>query len=255
MPTVAINGTFYSLQSPKSFAAWNAATPETFVFSVKGPRYLTHVLRLKLFEAPLANFLASGLFNLGHKLGPLLWQLPPNLRFNADRIETFLAALPHDTEAALAIARRRDSRMTGRARLAIDARRPMRHAIEIRHDSFLDPQFIALLRRYWIALVVADTAENGRRRGTSRPTSFICGCMAQRSSTGVGTAKQCSSAGHNGSSSGVPAVARSTPKSSSTMLSRHCSQGTFTATSTIPTSARARQRPSIARNGQRIEQH
>lgn len=68
-----------------------------------------------------------------------------------------MAALPHDTEAALSIARRRDSRMTGRARLAIDARRPMRHAIEIRHDSFLDARFIALLRRYGIALVVADT--------------------------------------------------------------------------------------------------
>jgi uncharacterized protein YecE (DUF72 family) len=157
LPTVEINGTFYSLQSPASFAAWNKATPDSFVFAVKGPRYLTHVLRLREFETPLANFLASGLFNLGHKLGPLLWQLPPSLRFNADRIEAFMAALPHDTEAALSIARRRDARMTGRARLAIDTRRPMRHAIEIRHDSFLDAQFIALLRRYRVALVVADT--------------------------------------------------------------------------------------------------
>ena len=157
LSTVEINGTFYSLQSPASFAAWHAATPEGFVFAVKGSRYLTHILRLKEFERPLANFFASGLFNLGEKLGPLLWQFPPNLRFEPDRFETFMAALPHDTTAALALARRRDARMTGRARLAIDAPRRLRHAFEIRNESFLDAHFIALLRRYGIALVVADT--------------------------------------------------------------------------------------------------
>ena len=157
LSTVEINGTFYSLQSPASFAAWHAATPEGFVFAVKGSRYLTHILRLKEFERPLANFFASGLFNLGEKLGPLLWQFPPNLRFEPDRFETFMAALPHDTTAALALARRRDARMTGRARLAIDAPRRLHHAFEIRNESFLDAHFIALLRRYGIALVVADT--------------------------------------------------------------------------------------------------
>ena len=157
LPTVEINGTFYSLQSPASFAAWSAATPEDFVFAVKGPRYLTHILRLKEFERPLANFLASGLFNLVHKLGPLLWQFPPSLRFDEARFEAFAAALPRDTSSALAIARRRDARMYGRARLAIDAVRPLRHAIEIRHKSFLDDRFIDLLRRHGIALVVADT--------------------------------------------------------------------------------------------------
>ena len=113
LATVEINGTFYSLQSPASFAAWRAATPEGFVFAIKGSRYLTHILRLKEFERPLANFFASGLFNLGEKLGPLLWQFPPNLRFEPDRFEIFMAALPHDTTAALALARRRDARMTG----------------------------------------------------------------------------------------------------------------------------------------------
>ena len=157
LPTVEINGTFYSLQSPASFKAWNAATPEDFVFAVKGPRYLTHILRLRDFERPLANFLASGLFNLGRKLGPVLWQFPPNLRFDEARFEAFAAALPHDTSAALALARRRDARMTGRSRLAIDAPRPLRHAVEIRHPSFLDPRFIDLLRRHQIALVIADT--------------------------------------------------------------------------------------------------
>jgi uncharacterized protein YecE (DUF72 family) len=157
LPTVEINGTFYSLQSPASFAAWRDATPAGFVFAVKGPRYLTHILRLKEFERPFANFLASGVFNLGEKLGPILWQFPPNLRFDLDRFEPFLSALPQDTAAALALARRRDARMTGRSRLAIDAPRRMRHAIEIRNETFLDERFVALLRRYRVALVIADT--------------------------------------------------------------------------------------------------
>lgn len=157
LPSVEINGTFYSLQSPASFAAWRAATPPDFVFSVKGPRYLTHVLRLRDFERPLANFFASGLFNLGAALGPLLWQFPPNMAYDAERFEAFVAALPRDTGAAQALARRRDARMNGRARLAIDAVRPLRHAVEIRHPSFIDRAFIAQLRRHGVALVVADT--------------------------------------------------------------------------------------------------
>jgi uncharacterized protein YecE (DUF72 family) len=115
--------------------------------------------RLKDIVRPLANFFASGLFNLKEKLGPILWQFPPNLRFDAARFEDFMALLPHDTAAALALARRRDARMTGRATLKIDAVRPVRHAMEIRNPTFLDPTFIELLRRYRIALVVADTGD------------------------------------------------------------------------------------------------
>jgi uncharacterized protein YecE (DUF72 family) len=127
------------------------------MFSVKAPRYLTHVLRLRDAGKAMANFFASGVFELKEKFGPLLWQLPPFFRFDAALIEDFLAALPHDTEAALAIARKRDARMHGRARLAIDAVRPLRHALEVRHASFIDARFIDLLRRYRVALVVADT--------------------------------------------------------------------------------------------------
>src|SRR5690606_30075920 len=108
---------------------------------------------------PLANFFASGLFNLRHKLGPILWQFPPQMRFERQRFADFLDLLPADTEAALRLARSRDARMKGRARLAIDAVRPLRHAFEIRHESFLDPQFIALLRAHNAALVVAETAQ------------------------------------------------------------------------------------------------
>ena len=74
LPTIEINGSFYSLQSPASYARWREATPEDFVFAAKGGRYITHIRRLQEVETPLANFLASGLFNLRHKLGPLLWQ-------------------------------------------------------------------------------------------------------------------------------------------------------------------------------------
>ena len=157
-PTIEINGSFYSLQTPQSYAAWHGDTPQGFVFSVKGPRYITHIRRLKEVEAPLANFFASGVFNLREKLGPFLWQFPPFFRYDEERFERFLALLPHSTGEALALARKRESRMQGRARLAIDMDRPMRHAIEIRHESFVNRSFIAMLRKHDIALVVADTA-------------------------------------------------------------------------------------------------
>lgn len=157
-PTIEINGSFYSLQSPASYAAWHEATPESFVFSVKAPRYITHILRLKNVERPLANFFASGLFNLRGKLGPILWQFPPSMHYDAERFGEFFALLPRNTRDALALARRREPRMHGRSCLRIDAHRPLRHAIEIRHPSFATPEFISQLRKARIALVVADTA-------------------------------------------------------------------------------------------------
>lgn len=157
LSTIEINGSFYALQNPDSYADWYQATPPGFVFSVKGNRFLTHRLRLRDVEKPLANVLASGLFNLREKLGPILWQLPPNFKYDAEKIEQFLALLPHDTEAALGLARRRDARMNGRTRLAIDEKRPLRHALEVRHPSFIDESFIALLRKYRVALVASDS--------------------------------------------------------------------------------------------------
>jgi len=158
LPTIEINGSFYSLQRPSSYAAWYDATPPGFIFAVKGNRFLTHMLKLRGIETPLANVLASGVFALREKLGPFLWQFPPQLRFDADKVEHFLSLLPHDTGKALAIARTHDDKLTGRALLEIDAVRPLRHAVEVRHESFRDPAFLALLRKYNVALVVADTA-------------------------------------------------------------------------------------------------
>lgn len=160
--SIEINGTFYALQRPEYFAAWAAETPPGFVFSVKAPRYITHIRRLKEVASPLANFLASGLFTLGPKLGPILWQLPPDLRFDAARIEAFLALLPHDYSAAAALAARHDAKLAGRTSLPQGGGR-LRHALEIRSDSFLDPDFIRLLRGYDVALVCADTVAWPRR--------------------------------------------------------------------------------------------
>src|SRR3954471_24799476 len=84
-PSIEINGTFYSLQRPESFAAWHDATPEDFVLAVKGARYITHMLKLKNVEKPLANFFAQGVLALKSKLGPVLWQLPPNFLFRPDK--------------------------------------------------------------------------------------------------------------------------------------------------------------------------
>ena len=156
--SVEVNGSFYSLQRPDSYRAWAAATPEDFVFSVKGGRFITHMKKLVDVEVPLANFFASGVLALGPKLGPVLWQLPPILGFDAARLSAFIGLLPRTTTEAALLARSHDSRLDGRALTDTDADRPLRHAFEVRHDSFRSPEFIALARERGVAVVVADTA-------------------------------------------------------------------------------------------------
>ncbi len=156
LETVEINASFYSLQRPEHYRHWHAQTPEDFLFAVKGGRFITHMKKLRDVEIPLANFFASGVLALGSKLGPLLWQLPPNLGFDAERLATFFAHLPRSTGAAAELARRHDDRLTGRALTAVDTDRPLRHAVEVRHRSFAVPEFVELLRAHGIGLVVAD---------------------------------------------------------------------------------------------------
>jgi uncharacterized protein YecE (DUF72 family) len=158
-PSIEINGTFYSLQRPESFAKWAAETPEDFVFAVKGPRFITHMRRLTKVRVPLANFWASGVLRLGPKLGPILWQLPPTFQFDAERLEAFFKILPRDTESAAALAHKHDKRLSGRSWMKTDAKRRIRHCLEIRHNSFLRAEFIEILRAHDIALVCADTVE------------------------------------------------------------------------------------------------
>jgi uncharacterized protein YecE (DUF72 family) len=156
--TIEINGSFYSLQRPSSYRRWHEETPEGFVFSVKGGRFLTHNKKLRDCAGPLANFLASGILGLEEKLGPILWQLPPQLGFDAGRLDEFLALLPRTTAAAAELARRHDHRLRHGSYFDVRVDRPLRYALEVRHDSFRDPAVVALLHRYEVALCVADSA-------------------------------------------------------------------------------------------------
>ncbi|MBO3664664.1 DUF72 domain-containing protein [Microbacterium stercoris] len=159
MPSAEINGSFYSLQRPSSYVHWAEAVPDGFVFAVKGPRYITHMLRLRSAGTALANFFASGPLALGRKLGPILWQLPARHPFEPAVLDAFLASLPRTTGAALEIARGHDQRMEGRTWLADDeGDRPLRHSLEPRSESFADPVFADILREHDVSLTVADTA-------------------------------------------------------------------------------------------------
>jgi uncharacterized protein YecE (DUF72 family) len=157
--SIEINGTFYSLQKPESFEKWAEATPTDFLFSVKAPRFITHIRRLKEVQGAVANFLASGILKLGPKLGPILWQLPPSLKYDAAVMEAFLKLLPHDIQAAADQARSHDKWMAERAWMKTREEGPLRHSIEVRNKSFAVPEFVALLRKYDVALVCADTVE------------------------------------------------------------------------------------------------
>jgi len=153
-----VNGTFYSLKRPSVFRTWYEQTPVGFVFALKGGRYITHMRKLKEPRQPLANFLASGTLCLREKLGPILWQFPPFLPFIEDRFKEFFDLLPHDTVELARVAKHHGAFLKKRVHLEPDAKRPVRHAVEFRHESFLSHRFIDLLREHNIALVVADVA-------------------------------------------------------------------------------------------------
>ena len=158
-----LNGSFYSLQRPSSYARWRDATPDGFVFAVKGSRYITHRKKLGGGTQALANFLASGVLSLGDKLGPILWQLPPSLHFHSERMVEFFSSLPTSAEQAARLAAGCDDRIRVRfgedpVSTATDPAARIRHAVEVRHDSFATGEFAQLCRRFGVALVVADTA-------------------------------------------------------------------------------------------------
>lgn len=161
--SVEINGSFYSMQRPTSYAQWAATVPDDFIFAVKGPRFVTHMLKLRNAEQALANFFASGVLELGRKLGPILWQFAPQMRFDEERFTTFFNLLPRTHGELAAVAVEHHPRFTGRVTTkrakGVMAKTPLRHCVEIRHESFATPKFIDLLRRHNIGLVVADTVE------------------------------------------------------------------------------------------------
>ncbi|MCU1482780.1 MAG: hypothetical protein JWQ19_3566 [Subtercola sp.] len=178
LDSIEINGTFYSLQRPSSFQRWRAETPDDFVFAVKGGRYITHLLRLQNAHQALANFFASGVLALGEKLGPLLWQLPERVVFDPEVLAAFCAQLPRTAHEAQKLGREKDEKLDGRFWLGDEPghplpNRPLRHALEVRHDSFDDPRCFEILERHGIALVVADTAGRWPMLRESALTDFV----------------------------------------------------------------------------------
>ncbi len=156
--TIEINGSFYSLQRLSSWLTWYAETPADYVFAVKGSGFISHNKKLQNCREALANFFASGVLALEDKLGPILWQLPPQLRFDPERIEAFFASLPGSTAAAAELAREHDGRVKHGVYLDVRGDWPIRYALEPRHPSFDDPALRAILRKYDVALAIADTA-------------------------------------------------------------------------------------------------
>lgn len=156
---VEVNGSFYSLQRPSSYASWAEQTPEDFLFAVKGGRFITHMRRLADVEAPLANFFASGVLALGAKLGPILWQLPASLPFDEQLLTDFFQLLPRTTEAAGELATKHDAKLAeGRTLTTPLVSAPIRHALEPRHESFHAAQARDVLQRNEIAMVLSDSA-------------------------------------------------------------------------------------------------
>lgn len=152
--SIEINGSFYALQTPERYQNWHDDTPDDFMFSVKAPKFITHIRRLDDVEHPVANFFASGVLHLKKKLGPILWQFPPSFKFDAELFESFLQLLPHTAKQATTAVKKYSEDFENPT---LQSQR-LRHCVEIRNKTFLDPTYIALLRQYKVALVVADSA-------------------------------------------------------------------------------------------------
>jgi uncharacterized protein YecE (DUF72 family) len=162
LTSIEINGSFYSLQRPSSYDAWRVAATTArpgFVFAVKGPRYVSHLKRLRDSDVAVANFFASGIFALRDSLGPILWQLPERFVFDADVLDHFLGRLPRSTAAAAELSTRHDDKVPDdRALTTTDRDRPLRYALEFRSPTFAVPEAYDVLRRHGVATVLADTA-------------------------------------------------------------------------------------------------
>jgi uncharacterized protein YecE (DUF72 family) len=137
LTSIEINGTFYRTQSPASFRKWAAEVPDGFVFALKAPRYATHRTLLAEAGSSIERFYASGLLELGDRLGPVLWQFAPTKKFDATDFEAFLDLLPREREG-----------------------RRLRHVVEARHPSFADPRLIDLLRKHQVALAIVDSTKH-----------------------------------------------------------------------------------------------
>jgi uncharacterized protein YecE (DUF72 family) len=156
LSSIEINGTFYGSQKPESFRRWAAETPDDFVFSVKGPRFATHRKVLAEAGESLERFFAGGVRELGRKLGPVLWQFAPFKKFEPDDFGAFLALLPKD----------------------------VRHALEVRHSSFVTAEFVALARKAGVAIVLVDSDKHPPIDEATGDFSYV---RLQRTSKDVAT--------------------------------------------------------------------
>jgi uncharacterized protein YecE (DUF72 family) len=156
--SVEVNGSFYGLLRPTTYASWLTEVSDDFVFAVKGSRFITHLKKLGDVRIPLGNFFASGVLALEQHLGPLLWQLPPNLGYDRVRLEEFFALLPRTLGQAAELAHEHDHRIAPDRELVTTThpRHRLRHALEVRHDSFRAPELLEVLGEHEIALVMAD---------------------------------------------------------------------------------------------------
>ncbi|KAA0068845.1 DUF72 domain-containing protein [Rhodanobacter sp. T12-5] len=134
--TIEINGTYYGAQKPATYAKWAADTPAGFIFSLKAPRYIAEGRRLADAGKGVSGFVHGGLAEMGDRLGPILWQLPPSRPFDADDLAAFLDNLPRELNG-----------------------QPLRHVLEVRHPSFLDERYVALARRQHIPTVFTDSPD------------------------------------------------------------------------------------------------
>ncbi len=159
MNSIEINGTFYSLQSPKSFQKWVEETPDDLLFAVKGSKFITHQKKLKDVRIPLANFFASGLLCLGKRLGPILWQFSPWFKFDRERIEEFVRLLPRTAVEAAELAKENTIKREEKAWTELIEDVELRYAFEPRHESFFTEEFVDLLRGHNAALAFADAAD------------------------------------------------------------------------------------------------
>ncbi|HTF94792.1 MAG TPA: DUF72 domain-containing protein [Cellvibrio sp.] len=154
--SIEINGSFYALQTPDRYCNWYSETPANFIFSVKAPRYITHIKRLNDVEEPIANFFASGVLMLQEKLGPILWQFPPSFKFDKELFTQFLELLPKNIKTAVTLTKKFHHNFSTPKEIAPNQR--IRHSVEIRNTSFVTEDFIELLRHFNVAFVVADSA-------------------------------------------------------------------------------------------------
>ena len=159
--SIEINGTFYGLQKPAVFAKWHDATPADFVFSIKAPRFIVQRKDLASAGTALERFLSSGITELKSKLGPILWQLAETKKFDAAELDSFLGSLPARAD-----------------------QRPLRHALEVRHPSFMNREFLAIARRYGVAVVYEDDAVHP---GIADLTSTFVYARLRRSAAAVAT--------------------------------------------------------------------